>query len=61
MKVIIIMVVIIIMTMEQPGVGGGDFPHPTSYTMGIGSFPGVKRPGCSVDHPPHLLPRLKKE
>jgi hypothetical protein len=25
------------------------------------SFPGVKRPGRSVDHPPHLAPRLKKE
>jgi hypothetical protein len=25
------------------------------------SFPGVKRPGRGVDHPPHLVPRLKKE
>ena len=25
------------------------------------SFPGVKRPGRCVDHPPHLAPRLKKE
>jgi hypothetical protein len=25
------------------------------------SFPGVKRPGCSVDHPPNLAPRLMKE
>jgi len=24
-------------------------------------FPGVKRPGRGVDHPPHLAPRLKKE
>ena len=24
----------------------------TSYTMGTGSFPGVKRPGRGVDHPP---------
>jgi len=29
--------------------------------MGTGSFPGVKRPGRGVDHPPHLAPRLKKE
>jgi len=29
--------------------------------MGTGSFPGVKRPGRGVDHPPHLLPELKKE
>ena len=35
--------------------------HPASYTMGTGSFPGVKRPGREVDHPPHLSPRLKKE
>ena len=25
------------------------------------SFPGVKRPGLGVDHPPYLAPRLKKE
>ena len=35
--------------------------HPVSSTMGTGSFPGVKRPGRGVDHPPHLAPRLKKE
>jgi len=29
--------------------------------MGTGSFPGVKRLGCGVDHPPHLASRLKKE
>ena len=29
--------------------------------MGTGSFPGVKRPRCGVDRPPHLAPRLKKE
>jgi hypothetical protein len=34
--------------------------HTASYTMGIGSR-GGKRQGRSVDHPPHLLPRLKKE
>ena len=26
--------------------------HPASYTMGIGLFPGVKRPGRGVDNPP---------
>jgi hypothetical protein len=31
--------------------------HPTSYKMGTGSFPGVKRPGCGVDHP--LPPNAK--
>ena len=35
--------------------------HPASYTMGTGSFPGVKRPGRGVNHPPQLAPRLKKE
>jgi hypothetical protein len=35
--------------------------HPVSYTIGTGSFPGVKRPRRGVDHPPHLAPRLKKE
>jgi len=29
--------------------------------MGTGSFPGVKWPGSSVDHPLHLALRLKKE
>jgi len=39
----------------------GPGTHPVSYTMGIGSFPGVKRTGRGVDHPPHLAPKLKKE
>ena len=39
----------------------GPGTHPASYTMGTGSFPGVKRPGRGVDHPPHLASRLKKE
>ena len=26
--------------------------HPTSYTTGTGSFPGLKRPGRGVDSPP---------
>jgi hypothetical protein len=34
--------------------------HPASYTLGTGSFPGVKWPGRGVDHQPHLEPRLKK-
>jgi hypothetical protein len=32
----------------QTGLGA----HPASYTMGTGSYPGVKRPGRGVDHPP---------
>ena len=39
----------------------GSGAHLTSYTMCIGSYLGVKRPGRGVDHPPHLTPRLKKE
>ena len=40
----------------------GPGAHPASYAMDTGSFPGVKRPGRGVDHPPlHLAPRLKKE
>ena len=30
----------------------GSEVHPASYTMGIGSFLGVKRPGSGVEHPP---------
>ena len=30
----------------------GPGAHPASRTMGTGSFPGVKRPGRGVDHPP---------
>jgi len=30
----------------------GPETHPASYTMGTRSFPGVKRPGLGVDHPP---------
>jgi hypothetical protein len=29
--------------------------------MATGSFPGIKRLGRGVDHPPHLEPELKKE
>jgi hypothetical protein len=36
----------------------GPGAHPASYTMGIGSFPGVKQSERGVDHPSHLQPRL---
>jgi len=39
----------------------GPEAHPASYTIGTGSYPGVKLPGRGVDHLPHLAPRLKKE
>ena len=50
--------------LDGPGIEsrwGRDFPrpvqtcpgtNPASYTMGTGSFPGIKRPGRGVDHPP---------
>ena len=50
-------------TVQESNLGGGRFSatvqtghgaHPASYTMGTGSFPGIKRPGPSVDHPTHL-------
>ena len=41
----------------QTGTGS----HPAPYTMGTGSFLWVKQPGRGVDHPPHLVPWLKKE
>ena len=30
----------------------GSEAHPASYTMGTGSFPGVKQPERGVDYPP---------
>ena len=34
---------------------------PSLLYNGYRVFPGVKRAGRGVDHPPHLVPRLKKE
>jgi len=39
----------------------GPGANPTSYTAGNGSFPGVKRWGRGVDHPPHPVLKLKQE
>ena len=30
----------------------GPETHPDSYIMGTGLFPGIKRPGLGVEHPP---------
>ena len=38
----------------------GPGAHPASYTVGTGSFPGVKRPGLGVDHPPPLSAEVKE-
>ena len=45
---------------------GRDFPHPSrsalpaSYTMGTGSFPGVKWQGRGVDHQPASSAEIKE-
>jgi len=38
----------------------GSGVHPASYTMGTGSFPGVKRPGRGIDHPPPSSAEVKE-
>jgi hypothetical protein len=38
----------------------GPGAHPASYTMGTGSFPGVKRPGRGVDYPPLSSAEVKE-
>jgi hypothetical protein len=43
-------------TAVQTGPGA----HPASCTMGTGSFPGVKRPGHGVDHPPTSSAEVKE-
>ena len=54
--------------LDGPGLnpGGGDTPvptgpwfHPASHTMGTGSFPGLKRPGHGIDHPPPSSIKVK--
>jgi len=38
----------------------GPGAYPASYTEGTGSFPGVKRPGPGVDHPPLSSAEVKE-
>ena len=38
----------------------GPGAHPASYTVGTGSFPGVKWPGRGVDHPPASSAEVKE-
>jgi len=59
--------------LDGPGIEsrwGRDCPHPSWPALAPtqppiqrvpGSFPGVERPSRSVDPPPHLEPRLKRE
>jgi hypothetical protein len=42
-------------------VQSGPEAHQASYTMGTGSFPGVKRPGRGADHPLPSSAEVKKE
>jgi hypothetical protein len=59
--------------LDGPGIksrwGGGRFTvpvqtgrgaYPASCTMGTGSFPGVKRPGRGIDHPPPSSAEVKE-
>jgi len=39
----------------------GPGAHPAFYTMGTESFPGVKRPGCGVDHPSQSRAEVKEK
>jgi hypothetical protein len=39
----------------------GPGPHPASYTMGTGSFPGVKWPGRGFDHPPQSSAEVQEK
>ena len=38
----------------------GPEAHPAYFTMGTGSFPGIKRPGRGVDHPPQSSAKGKE-
>ena len=38
----------------------GPGAQPASYSIGTGSFPGVKRPGRGVDHPPPSSAEVKE-
>jgi hypothetical protein len=39
----------------------GPGAHSTSFTVGTGSFPGVKRPGRGADHPPPPSAEVENE
>jgi hypothetical protein len=39
----------------------GSEAQPPSFKMDTGSFLAKKQPERSIDHPPHLAPKLRKE
>ena len=39
----------------------GPGAHPASYSLGTGSFPGIKRPVRGVDHPPPSSAEVEEE
>jgi hypothetical protein len=45
---------------DFPPVQTGPGAHPAFCTMGTGSFPGVKRPGRGVEHPPTSSAEVKE-
>ena len=47
-------------TRFSPLVQTGPGAQPPSYTVGTGSFSGVKRPGRGVDHPPSTSAEVKE-
>jgi len=47
-------------TRFSPPVQTGPGAHPPSYTIGTGSFPGVKRPGRGFDRPPSSSAEVKE-
>ena len=51
-----IMVGVIFSASIQTGPGA----HTASYTMGSVSFPGVKRPGRGINHPPPSRDKVKE-
>jgi len=45
---------------KEEEVLNGPGAHPTSYTVGVRSFPGVKWRGIGVDHPPPSSAEVKE-
>ena len=45
----------------SPSVQTGPGAHTASYSIGTGSFSGVKQPARGFDHTPHVATRLRKK